>query len=306
MEGKMSRGRGGGWRRGGRGGQDADGVQGDHRGRGRGGSHRGRGKRDHHRGRGRGGSGSAAGFPAPADQDDGFDLEEERQEVFSRRKLESNWDRYKESERVEREEDMPTRRGEDYHVLLESAGDSFTHFRFSEEKDWETDAIPAAQMSVVFVDLAALARTLQEVPLNRRLDLEAELLQASTPADLPAAVTPRQEVPKASKFASPSKTISNSAPSPAPVAPTVKDTPLWTAASELAVEDGDEELDQLLGLQKLDNQSAVAMEKEDVPVVVTEAAVEEKSADASPVKSAPVRQEMSEEDLEDWLDSMIS
>lgn len=42
---------------------------------------------------------------------------------FSRRKLESNWDRYKESEKQEVDDDMPTRRGADYHVLLESAGE---------------------------------------------------------------------------------------------------------------------------------------------------------------------------------------
>lgn len=43
-------------------------------------------------------------------------------EVFSRRKLESNWDRYEESERKESDDDVPTQRGTDYHVLLESAG----------------------------------------------------------------------------------------------------------------------------------------------------------------------------------------
>lgn len=31
-----------------------------------------------------------------------------------------------------------------------------------------------------------------------------------------------------------------------------------------------------------------------------------KDKDVTPPKSAPVRQEMTEEDLEDWLDSMIS
>ncbi|KAF6729891.1 Cell death regulator Aven [Oryzias melastigma] len=299
MEGKMSRGRGGGWRRGGREGQD--GVQGDHRGPGRGrggrgGSHRGRGKRDHHRGRGRAGSASVEGFPS-ADQDDDFDPEEEQQEVFSRRKLESNWDRYEESERAEQVEDTPTRRGEDYHVLLESAGDSFTHFRFSEEKDWEMDAITAAQL---------LAQTLQEVPVNQRLNLEAELLEVSTPAELPAAVTPKQEVPKASKFPPPSKMVSSPAPSAPPVAPAVKASPLRPAVSEPAMDDGDEELDQLLSLQKPDSQSVGAVEKEQIPVTVMEAGLEERSGDASPVKSAPVRQEMSEEDLEDWLDSMIS
>lgn len=43
-------------------------------------------------------------------------------EMFSRRKLESNWDRYEVSERQEPDDDTPTQRGTDYHILLESAG----------------------------------------------------------------------------------------------------------------------------------------------------------------------------------------
>ena len=59
------------------------------------------------------------------DEADNFQEEDERMEVFSRRKLESNWDRYEESERQEPNDDMPTRRGADYQVLLESAGKVF-------------------------------------------------------------------------------------------------------------------------------------------------------------------------------------
>lgn len=62
------------------------------------------------------------------DQDEGDNFQEEdaRNEIFSRRKLESNWDRYKESERQEPDDDLPTQRGTDYHVLLESAGKMWT------------------------------------------------------------------------------------------------------------------------------------------------------------------------------------
>lgn len=42
--------------------------------------------------------------------------------MFSRRKLESNWDRYEDSEKVECEDDMPTCRGTDFDVLLAAAG----------------------------------------------------------------------------------------------------------------------------------------------------------------------------------------
>lgn len=48
--------------------------------------------------------------------------QEEEDNTFSRRKLETNWDRYKESEKEEINEDVPSQRGTDYHVLLTSAG----------------------------------------------------------------------------------------------------------------------------------------------------------------------------------------
>uniref|UniRef100_A0A8C6KG07 Uncharacterized protein n=1 Tax=Nothobranchius furzeri TaxID=105023 RepID=A0A8C6KG07_NOTFU len=108
------------------------------------------------------------------DEGENSDGEDEGTAVFSRRKLESNWDRYEEAERAEEENDMPTRRGTDFHELLESAGDSFTQFRFSEEKNWEMDS---STMSVVILDLPALAESLKQVPLHHRLDLEAELVQ---------------------------------------------------------------------------------------------------------------------------------
>ncbi|KAE8286712.1 Cell death regulator Aven [Larimichthys crocea] len=213
MEGRASRGRGGGWRRGGggRGGSDSsESFGGEHRGRGRGGHHRGRGKRDHYRGRGRGGGGGHAWELNHRDQNEGdnFQEEDDRTEVFSRRKLESNWDRYKESEKKEPDDDTPTHRGADYHVLLESAGDSFTQFRFSEEKDWEMDSFVASQMSAAFVDLPALAQSLQQVPLHQRLNLEAELVQVSTPVELPTmTLAPKQELPKTTSFTPPTAAL---------------------------------------------------------------------------------------------------
>ncbi|KAG7222683.1 hypothetical protein INR49_026292, partial [Caranx melampygus] len=62
-------------------------------------------------------------FTLGTHQDESADVQEEddRTEVFSRRKLESNWDRYAESERQEPDDDTPTQRGTDYLVLLESA-----------------------------------------------------------------------------------------------------------------------------------------------------------------------------------------
>lgn len=56
------------------------------------------------------------------DEDENVPEKEEEVGMFSRRKLESNWDRYEESEKVEDEDEIPTRRGTDFDVLLAAAG----------------------------------------------------------------------------------------------------------------------------------------------------------------------------------------
>ncbi|KAM8726538.1 cell death regulator Aven [Acanthopagrus schlegelii] len=333
MEGRPYRGRGGSWKRGGRGGNDSDSHGGEHRGRGRGGHHRGRGKRDHYRGRGRGGGAHAGEFyHRDRDEGDNFQEEDERMEVFSRRKLESNWDRYAESERQEPDDDTPSQRGTDYHVLLESAGDSFTQFRFSEEKNWEMDSFAASQMSAVFVDLPALAQSLQQVPLHQRLNLEAELVQVLTPVELPSmTLAPKQEMPKAATFTPPSaalKALSTNQKAPVDansvmvadshVSSSAAGSPPVAAAASADDDGDDEELDQLLSLQKpvlgvSGNQSvSVADEESAVPETACEEVKEvteenvEKMKDVTLSKCASVKKEVTEEDLEDWLDSMIS
>nr|XP_020459539.1 cell death regulator Aven [Monopterus albus]XP_020459540.1 cell death regulator Aven [Monopterus albus] len=325
MEARPSRGTRGSWKRGGRGGNDNDGFSGEHRGRGRGGHHRGRSKRDYHRGRGRGAPGHAAEFHPP-DQDEGDNIQggDNGMAVYSRRKLETNWDRYEESERQEPEDDTPTQRGTDYHVLLESAGDSFTQFRFSEEKGWEMDSFTANQMSAVFVDLPALAQSLQQVPLHQRLNLEAELLQVLTPVELPTmTLAPKQEMPKTSTFISPSTTSKSFGTTqkvpvpPNPVSGSVSQASSNTA--DLPADDGDEELDQLLSLQKPDSsvlhdQSVGVTDENAIPekacdemkAVVQDQMETVKDKDVAHPNSPSVRQEITEEDLEDWLDSMIS
>ncbi|KAL3979554.1 hypothetical protein ACER0C_018104 [Sarotherodon galilaeus] len=333
MEGRVTRGRGGSGKRGGRGGNDGNSFVGEHRGRGRGGHHRGRGKRDHHRGRGRGGGAHAAEFhQRDQDEGDSYQEDDDSTEVFSRRKLESNWDRYEESERPEPDDDTPTQRGTDYHVLLASAGDSFTHFRFAEEKEWEMDQLDISQMAGIVLDLPALTQILQEVPLHQKLDLEPELVQVSAPAELPSmTLATKQEVPKMSKFTPPSTAskslrISQKVPVDAnPVGGSGSQLSSSAAAAETMVDDADEELDKLLNLQKpvsgdagnqpvsgAEMESAVAEKECEEVKDVTAKPIEEKKIevvkdkDIAPPQSAPSKQEMTEEDLEDWLDSMIS
>lgn len=61
-------------------------------------------------------------FKGQDEQDDKEIAEDEMPAVYSRRKLQSNWDRYEESEKEEVNDDVPVQRGTDYHVLLTSAG----------------------------------------------------------------------------------------------------------------------------------------------------------------------------------------
>ncbi|CAL8314934.1 unnamed protein product [Lota lota] len=311
--------RGGSWKRGG--GHDNDNAGGEHRGRGRGGNvkHRGRGKRDHYRGRGRGGN-AAAGFQH-RDQNEAngqtLDWDEGGKEVFSRRKLESNWDRYLESEREEPADDTPAVRGTDYHVLLESAGDSFTQFRFTEEKDWEIDSVASSQMSAVHLDLVALAQCLQALPLHQRLNLEAELVQVSTPLELPAATIPPKQDPVLFTPPIPATKGPDTSPrlSLAGNLPIATPRQVTRASANLStVDDADEELDRLLGLDKPDPDATVSQPGEttdkhvlqEALEVVTELPERVEAEPALPTRMEPAIQEVTEEDLEDWLDSMIS
>ncbi|XP_043075894.1 cell death regulator Aven [Puntigrus tetrazona] len=320
MEGRHSRGRGGHWKRGGGGGSGGDaeaGSSGEHRGRGRGGQyHRGRGKRDHRRGRGR-------AFGPPADfrrvafqnQDDSDDKENfeqaEEDNTFSRRKLESNWNRYEESEKEEMNEDVPAQRGTEYHVLLSSAGDSFTQFRFSDEKDWEMDSLAKNQIPALFIDLPALTQTLQELPLHTRLNLEAELVQVTTPIELPSVTAPhRTDSTLTAGLKAPQTGVK---PVPGTTA-----SPSVSTAVPPATDDADQELDLLLNLQKPITEIA-SVESHDATDHVlngsTQGPGEERKDQMVDMKETkpeveseakPTRQEVTEEDLEDWLDSMIS
>lgn len=56
------------------------------------------------------------------DEEENVPEEGEDARMFSRRKLESNWDRYQDSEKVECDDDTPTVRGTDFDVLLAAAG----------------------------------------------------------------------------------------------------------------------------------------------------------------------------------------
>ncbi|XP_066532568.1 cell death regulator Aven isoform X2 [Hoplias malabaricus] len=338
MEGRGGRGRGGEWRRGG-GAAHHSAASGERRGRGRGGHHRGRGKRDFHRGRGRGGADNSTDFynRGQDEQDDKENVEEEMPSIYSRRKLESNWDRYEEPEKDKDNDGVPVQRGTDYNVLLSSAGDSYTQFRFSEEKDWEVDSLAVNKVSAVFVDLEALAKSLQELPLHTRLNLEADLIQVTTPVELPSLSMPHKvdaNVTAGVKLLAPQLKSREAALGGSSPVKTLPGTSISSQASTSLTDsknDADEELDLLLGLQKpvtevsteecmTSDKAGVCASKGTAPVVEE---TENKVVDAEHAKAeevernqqmeeelkpqkSSVKQELTEEDLEDWLDSMIS
>ncbi|KAM6965329.1 cell death regulator Aven [Aplochiton taeniatus] len=264
------------------------------------------------------------------DEDELEQEDEEMEKMFSRRKLESNWDRYEEPEKEEKSDDIPTQRGTDYHVLLETAGDSYSQFRFSDEKEWETDSFAASMLSAIPLDLEALGQLLEQLPLHERLNLEPELVQGSTPTDLPSrTMPPKQDLlgqtsmfkPPAPAVKGPSVSLGlSSAASPISVAALLGSS----IAAKLSVLDIDEDLDQLLHLENPVSELAVSqpvcVEDKPAPAPAEPFSQESeqpapedirvepegKEAEATPPKAVSVKQEVTEEDLEDWLDSMIS
>ncbi|XP_042647152.1 cell death regulator Aven isoform X3 [Tyto alba] len=175
----------------------AEGIGGDGygrgggRGRGRGGAHGHRGGkgRDRREPRGRGAAPPpAAPRPRQVEEDDTESRkDEEREELkkYTRRKIFSNWSRYDDTEKEGQSNHGESQRGADFSVLLSSAGDSFTQFRFADEKEWHRENIWHKQLSAIPVDYQSVAQALQELPLHLRLNVDAELVQATSPAELP-------------------------------------------------------------------------------------------------------------------------
>ncbi|XP_027314650.1 cell death regulator Aven [Anas platyrhynchos] len=320
-------------------------------GHGRGGAGgRGRGGAHGHRGGGGGGRGrreprGRGAAPPPAahhhyrrveddDDDDTESREEEEREVksYSRRKIFSNWSRYEDAEKEGQNECGESQRGTDFSVLLSSAGDSFTQFRFAEEKDWDTESIYSKQLSALSVDCQSLAQALQELPLHLRLNVAAELVQASTPAELPQMKSKITEDSKRRELLfrhslAQNETVLGSHPvgdSVAPSEPASKHGPVASAAEPFQrasqqpkheTDHLDEELDLLLKLDApIDSVSDALFYN-----TATENNLKGESKENDPLKpdvpeeksTAPQQQQstsktVTEEELEDWLDSMIS
>ncbi|NXF72892.1 AVEN regulator, partial [Sclerurus mexicanus] len=272
------------------------------------------------------------------DDDDTESRQEEKEEVkcYSRRKILSNWSRYEDTEKEGQSECGESQRGTDFSVLLSSAGDSFTQFRFADEKEWDKDSICHKQFSALSVDCQSLVQALQELPLHLRLNVAADLVQASTPVELPQMKSKivedgkrREQLfrqpPAQSKttlvshpvgsFVAPSEPGSKNVPRANAREPFQRDHPL----SKQETDHLDEELDLLLNLEvpvstgnrpvssalsyNISTEKDLKMDcKEDDPVKVH--MPEEKSTSSQQQQSTS--KDVTEEELEDWLDSMIS
>ncbi|NXN09162.1 AVEN regulator, partial [Indicator maculatus] len=266
------------------------------------------------------------------DTDSQEEEEKEEQKSYSRRKILSNWSRYEDTER-EGELEEP-QRGTDFSVLLSSAGDFFAQFRFADEKEWARESVCHKQFSALSVDCQSLAQALQELPLHLRLNVPAELVQASTPAELPQMKSKVTDDSKRELLfqrpPAPSDTALVSHSTVAPSEPGSKTGPRASAAEPLQrahvlskqeTDHVDEELDFLLTLD-----APVDTEKGPMPGVVPGTSAEKELKDLSmewkekdlvkpavPEEKSTASQQqqkasktMTEEELEDWLDSMIS
>ncbi|XP_032759780.1 cell death regulator Aven [Rattus rattus] len=302
-----------------------------------GGGRRGRG-RGFRRGRGGGaprggrrepgGRGGGASTRVEEDSDsETYGEENDEQGNFSRRKIVSNWDRYQDTEKEVNGESGESQRGTDFSVLLSSAGDSFSQFRFAEEKEWDGETSCSKQNSALYVDSESLVRALQQLPLAVRLNVASELIQTAVPLELPQAKPRRNDDGKelGMQLRGPLSQLRSAAggcprslgrdslrQSPSEGSQKASSPP-QSAADHL-----EEELDMLLHLdapvKEEDNlspdQTSQDQEPERDGQIAQEETVPEKPSvtrDKTVEPGQPsTSKTVTEEELEDWLDSMIS
>ncbi|XP_073464257.1 cell death regulator Aven-like [Aquarana catesbeiana] len=228
------------------------------------------------------------------------EVSEERTGGFSKRKLLSNWERYEAAEKHEAAEAAGSevlRRGEEYSVLLSSAGDSYTQFRLSEEKEWGSGAGEAPGCA----DYKVLLTALQTLPLHLILNIEEELVQEGLPQELPhfiptmGAQPPLPGATPSSQPPLPGATPSSQPPLPGATPSSQPPLPGATPPHQTL----DQELDFLLGLE-----APVLEGKAESPVLDPEPKKPE-----TPTMMDNVEEEakaITAEDLEDWLDAMIA
>ncbi|XP_078515577.1 cell death regulator Aven [Lissotriton helveticus] len=278
----------------------------------------------------------------PETRDEEGEEEESGGYSFSRRKIVPNWNRYEEAEKEAQSEGVEVQRGADYSVLLSSAGDSFAQFRFADEKEWDTEQSGPKQISALHVDCQSLVLALQELPLYLRVNVEAELVQEETPLELPQmkpkviedsnSTLPKFGIPLyAGAKLLPSNPVKDADTDIKPSGR--KEEPMESSDAEREnsslppkeAEILEKELDLLLSLEEhvTDAQATTCKEvqgtlapelmlkmdsgcNEEVPLTPPQAEVLEDNNVVSSAEQPTTTPKVTEEDLEDWLDSMIS
>ncbi|XP_015264809.1 PREDICTED: cell death regulator Aven, partial [Gekko japonicus] len=262
--------------------------------------------------------------------------EKEEQGSYSRRKVVSNWQRYEDAEKETQSDSSESQRGTDFSVLLSSAGDSFTQFRFAEEKEWITENLCPKQLPGFYADCESLAQALEELSLHLKLNVAADLVQDAMPVTLPPIKSKSNDISKRSG-AQLQQLVGQSPVVPSSCSATVSASHLMQPnkdgfeiissealqKSPLVSHQGTDQLDKDLDLLlKLD--APVDYETSSVMEAVSQAEELEQDLKISHddnvslelcgpgEKSAASQQQevvsksITEEDLEDWLDSMIS
>ncbi|XP_023558988.1 cell death regulator Aven [Octodon degus] len=219
--------------------------------------------------------------------------------------------------------------------LSPTAGDSFSQFRFAEEKEWDSEASCPKQNSALYVDSVSLVRALQELPLSLRLNVAAELIQNTVPLELPQVKPKRTDDGKGlgmqlkrplgpggrgpiselrSSTAGCPGSLEKDSPRPGPLGAAQKpDSPLQSAADHLEeeldlllnldapVKEGDDILGEEMSQDLKSEQDGEAAQEEQVPAKPS--VTEEKNVESEPPSTS---KNVTEEELEDWLDSMIA
>ncbi|NXI09608.1 AVEN regulator, partial [Irena cyanogastra] len=217
-----------------------------------------------------------------------------------------------------------------------SLGDSFTQFRFADEKEWDKESTCHKQFSALSVDCQSLVQALQELPLHLRLNVAADLVQASTPLEIPQMKSKifedgkkREQLFQQSLAQSETGLVShpvgNSIPpseSGSKISSRANARESFQGVDPLSNQDTDhldKELDLLLNLEAPINTEirpasgtlsfSVSAEK-DLKMDCKENELlkvdmpEEKSTSSQQQQSTS--KDVTEEELEDWLDSMIA
>ncbi|XP_030070211.1 cell death regulator Aven [Microcaecilia unicolor] len=283
--------------------------------------------------RGRRGRGGGAGVPRDRQQASEAEVideapkpdEEDELGGYARRKIVSNWSRYKDTEEELSAEGGESRRGADFSVLLSSAGDSFAQFRLAEEKEWEAEYSSNKQISGLQVDCQSLVQALQDLPLYLRVNVEAQLVQAEIPSEMPElkirtkmeqmslATGLQSSLPRAGQT---SDVLAHSASSSVDDYGRSQVPQKASCHRQQQAECLDPEVDFLLSLETsaLDKTSfqskSVTHDPESLKQDLSEPAAAEVEANKFGTRASEEQKttvsKVSEEELEDWLDSMIA